>query len=153
MAVRTIIKSINPKIRKKSKPVKVFDEALENLLEDMKDTMRDTGHGAGLSAVQIGVLKRVCVIEANGLYLEMINPEIIKQSGSQICEEGCLSIPDTFGNVKRPMNVTVKALDRHGYEYTISAEDFLAVVMCHEIDHMEGILFTDKLEKELEVKA
>ena len=103
--------------------------------------------GCGLAGPQVAVLKRIAVIEANGMYFELINPEIIKSSGCQDSKEGCLSVKEVNGLVKRPEKITVRALDRFGYEYTISVEGFLTTVFCHEIDHLDGIIFTDRAEK------
>ena len=104
-------------------------------------------NGSGLSAVQVGVLKRIFVININGCYIEFINPEIIKQSGEQYNIEGCLSVDMPYGYVKRPMNVTVKALDRNGNKFTFSATDYTAIAICHENDHLDGILYIDKCKK------
>jgi peptide deformylase len=149
MALRNIVKVLNDEefLRKKSKPVKEFDEKLWELLDDMKETMHQND-GMGIAAVQVGVLKRVVIVEANNLYLELINPEIINQKGSDIETEGCLSVGNEHGYVERPMKITVKAQDRFGYDYTITGEKYLARAICHEIDHLNGILFTDKIIKD-----
>ena len=146
MALRNIVKVGDELLRKKSKPVKVFDEALWELLDDMKETMHEN-NGMGLAAVQVGVLKRVIIIEANNMFMELINPEIIAQSGEDIEQEGCLSVGKDYDYVKRPMYVTVRAQDRFGYDFCISGEKYLARVLCHEIDHLDGVLFIDKIEK------
>ncbi|MDD4110273.1 MAG: peptide deformylase [Clostridia bacterium] len=146
MATRNIVKVFDNEeiLRKKSKPVKEFDENLWVLLDDMKETMHQN-EGMGLAAVQVGILKRILIVEANNLFLELINPEIISQKGSDIEKEGCLSVGPEYDYVKRPMTVTVKAKDRMGYEFTITGEKYLARVLCHEIDHLDGILYTDKV--------
>lgn len=144
MALRKVVKVGDELLRKTSKPVKVFDGNLEVLIDDMWETM-DANKGMGLAAPQVGVLKRVVVMEVNGMKLELVNPEIIAQDGSDIEEEGCLSCGTVRGKVKRPMTVTVKAQDRYGYEFTITGEKWLARCMCHEIDHLNGILFIDKV--------
>lgn len=146
MATRNIVKVIDNEefLRKKSKPIKDFDENLWELLDDMKKTMYQND-GMGLAAVQVGILKRIIIVEANNLFLELINPEIISQKGSDIDQEGCLSVGPGHGYVKRPMVVTVKAKDRLGYDFTITGEKYLARVLCHEIDHLNGILYTDKV--------
>lgn len=144
MALRKVVKVGDELLRKTSKPVKVFDGNLEVLIDDMWETM-DANKGMGLAAPQVGVLKRVVVMEVNGMKLEFVNPEIIAQDGSDIEEEGCLSCGTVRGKVKRPMTVTVKAQDRYGYEFTITGEKWLARCMCHEIDHLNGILFIDKV--------
>lgn len=146
MAIRNIVYDDNELLLKQSKKVVNFDEKLWELLDDMKETM-NLYNGVGIAAVQVGVLKRAVIVSINNLFLEMINPEIIKQSGNQCGVEGCLSIKNIQGYVNRPSHVTVKACDRYGYEYTITAEGDLAVVMCHEIDHINGILFTSKMVK------
>ncbi len=151
MATRKIILEDNPLLRKKSKVVTVFDEKLWDLLDDMKETMR-TNNGCGLAAPQIGILKRIVVVEVNGLYLEMINPEIISQKGNQCDVEGCLSVPNRSGYVNRPKLVAVRAYDRYGKEYAITGTDLLAICLCHEIDHLDGILYIDKMIKEYKGK-
>lgn len=146
MAIRNIVKVGDDLLRKKSKPVHDFDENLWELLDDMKETMYKN-NGMGLAAVQVGVLKRVIIIEANNMFMELINPEIISERGSDIEKEGCLSVGTNYEYVKRPMQVTVKAQDRLGYDFIITGEKYLARVLCHEIDHLDGILFIDKVEK------
>ena len=146
MAIRNIVKVGDDLLRKKSKPVRNFDENLWELLDDMKETMYKN-NGMGLAAVQVGVLKRVIIIEANNMFMELVNPEIISERGSDIEKEGCLSVGTNYEHVKRPMQVTVKAQDRLGYDFTITGEKYLARVLCHEIDHLDGILFIDKIEK------
>ena len=143
MSVRNIIKIGNTTLRKKSKPVTSFDEDLSTLLDDMKKTMIEK-KGVGISAVQVGVLRRAIIIEVEeNEYLELINPEILKTKGSVKDSEGCLSIPDFYCDVKRPKYVLVKAFDRKGREFTFEAKDYLARCVCHEIDHLDGILFVD----------
>lgn len=147
MAIRNVVKVGDELLRKKSKPVHNFDENLWELLDDMKETMYKN-NGMGLAAVQVGVLKRVIIIEANNMFMELINPEIIAQHGMDIEKEGCLSVGPENEYVKRPMQVTVKAQDRLGYDFTITGEKYLARVLCHEIDHLNGVLFIDKAEKD-----
>lgn len=147
MADRRVVMMGDELLRKKSKPVRVFDEYLWNLLDDMKDTMHHK-NGMGLAAVQVGILKRVIIIEANNMFVELINPVITKERGEDIEEEGCLSVGTMTGLVKRPMEVTVTAQDRYGYTFTLSGEKYLARVLCHEIDHLDGVLFIDKMIKE-----
>lgn len=147
MAVKKIVLVPDPILRKKSKPVPKITGNILKLLDNMADTMYDAG-GVGLAAPQIGILKRVIVIDTReedgpGL-IEMINPEILEAKGSQTGPEGCLSIPGINGEVERRSYVKVKGLDRNGNEQIIEAENFLATVFQHEIDHLEGILFTDK---------
>ncbi len=143
MSVRNIIKIGNETLRKKSKPVVNFDEDLSTLLDDMKKTMIEK-RGVGIAAVQVGVLRRAIIIEVDeNEYLELINPVILKTKGSVKDSEGCLSIPDFYCEVKRPKFVEVKAFDRNGREFTFDAKDYLARCVCHEIDHLDGILFVD----------
>ena len=143
MSVRNIIKIGNATLRKKSKPVTSFDEDLSTLLDDMKKTMIEK-KGVGIAAVQVGVLRRAIIIEVDeNEYLELINPEILKTKGSVKDSEGCLSIPDFYCDVKRPKYVQVKSFDRKGREFTFDAKDYLARCVCHEIDHLDGVLFVD----------
>lgn len=151
MADRKVVMMGDELLRKKSKPVRVFDEYLWDLLDDMKETMRHK-NGAGLAAVQVGILKRVVIVEANNMFIELVNPVIVKERGEDIEEEGCLSVGTMTGRVKRPMEVTVVAQDRYGYNFTLTGEKFLARVLCHEIDHLDGVLFVDKMLKETKAK-
>ena len=150
MATRRILRIDNKEdlefLRKKSKTVENFDERLHVLLGDMHDTVRKAD-GAGLSAVQIGVLKRVfIIIDEDDEIVEFINPEIIEASGScPILEEGCLSVPKSYGKVKRPNIVVIKAFDRYGKEFTRQFVGFSAKAVCHESDHLNGELFIDKV--------
>lgn len=151
MADRKVVMMGDELLRKKSKPVRVFDEYLWDLLDDMKETMHHK-NGAGLAAVQVGILKRVVIVEANNMFIELVNPVIVKERGEDIEEEGCLSVGTMTGRVKRPMEVTVVAQDRYGYNFTLTGEKFLARVLCHEIDHLDGVLFVDKMLKETKAK-
>ena len=146
MALRSVVYSDEPMIRKKSRFVEVFDEKLDELLDDMYETMQKED-GVGIAAPQVGVLKQVVVIETNGMKLELINPKIVKSSGSQESFEGCLSVKDYNGVVIRPNKVTVEAYDRYGNPFSISVEGFMSTVFCHEIDHLSGVLFIDKAIK------
>jgi peptide deformylase len=144
MAIRIIVKDPDPVLREKSKPVTKITPNIHKLLDDMADTMYDA-EGVGLAAPQIGILKRVIVIDVgdeHGL-IEMINPELIHKEGEQLGSEGCLSIPGLRGDVKRAMKVTVKGLDRNGNEIVITGTELLARAFQHEIDHLNGVLFTD----------
>lgn len=143
MAIRNIVKLGDDTLRKTCKPVKIIDKRLHALLDDMAQTMYEAG-GVGLAAPQVGVLKRVVVIDVGKGLLELINPEIVSSSGSQTGEEGCLSCGDVRKSVTRPMHVEVRALDRNGRGITIKAEELLARCCCHEIDHLDGILFLDR---------
>ncbi len=143
MAIRQLRTSEEEILRKKSKLVKEITPQVITLLEDMAETMYDAP-GVGLAAVQVGVLKRVVVIDIGEGLIELINPEIIKEEGLQRTKEGCLSVPGMTGAVDRAEKLTVKALDRNGNEFSFDAEGYLAVAIGHEMDHLDGILFTDK---------
>lgn len=145
MATRKVLQEGDPTLRKKSKPVKDFDDDLDQLLDDMKETMHEN-NGMGLAAVQVGVLRRVVIVEANGMFVEFVNPEIVKTEGEDIDTEGCLSVGKFEGRVKRPYKVTVRAFDRYGYPFEITGEKYFARCICHEVDHLNGILFIDKCE-------
>lgn len=151
MAIRNVVKVGDDFLRRKCKTVQKFDENLWELLDDMKETMREN-NGMGLAAPQVGVSKRIVIMEVNNNFYELINPEIIAKSGSVIGEEACLSVPNKSGNVKRPEKVTVHFYDRFGCELTISGEDMFARCCCHELDHLDGILYIDKLVKGKESK-
>ncbi len=148
MALRTIIDIRNDeRLRKRSKEVRVFDESLDELLNDMRESMRKFD-GCGLAAIQVGVFKRVIIVEADGIYLELINPEIISSSGKQVGQEGCLSVEGRTGLVERPEKLKVKAYTKSGDEIIIESTGFLSVVLSHEIDHLDGVLFIDKIIEE-----
>ena len=153
MATRKVIKVGEKNLRKISKPVKDFDEDLGQLLDDMKETMH-ANDGMGLAAPQVGILRRAIVMEVNNAYFELINPVIIAQSNeTDIEKEGCLSVGDFRGRVERPKEVTVRAFDRFGFPFTLTGEKWLARCICHEIDHLDGILFIDKtLDKDKYLK-
>ena len=143
MAILKIVKFGDPTLRKVSRPVEAITPRITTLLDDMIDTMRDAG-GCGLAAVQVGVLRRVVVIEVEeGNVIELINPKIVAYAGEQEEMEGCLSFPGNYGICKRPAHVTVKALDRNGNKFTVSGEGLLARALCHECDHLDGKIYTD----------
>lgn len=146
MAIRNILKMGDPVLNKKSKPVVKFDEKLHAMLDDMADTMYDD-EGVGLAAPQVGILRRAVVVDIGEGLIELINPEIIEAIGEQIGPEGCLSVEDYVADVKRPNYVKVKAQDRYGKEFEIEGEEFLARAFCHELDHLDGILFVERVEK------
>ena len=155
MATRNIVTTEEPLLYKKSRPVKAFDARLHQLLDDMAETLLSSG-GVGLAAPQVGVLRRaVLVIETNvpegeeEKLIELINPEIIESSGEQYGAEGCLSFPDEYGLVKRPLDVTVRAQDRNGESFTVSGTGLTARCFCHEIDHLDGIVFTTLCDRML----
>ncbi len=144
MAIRNIRTEEDNILRKKSREVTKFDKRLYQLIDDMKETMY-AAPGVGLAGVQVGALKKVAVIDIGDNLIEVINGKVIKKEGTQVEVEGCLSIPDVYGKVERPEKVTVSYLDRDGIHKEISAEGLLAVALCHEIDHFDGILFRDKV--------
>ena len=143
MAIRNIVQLGDPTLRKKCFEVTDFGAKTHELLDDMRDTMFKA-NGAGIAAPQVGVLRRVFIVNADNKYYECINPTIVKQSGSQVGEEGCLSVRGKYGTVERPNKVTVKAFDRYGKPFTVNAEGFLARAFCHENDHLDGIVYIDK---------
>lgn len=142
MAIRKILISPNETLKKKCKEVKIIDESVGILLDDMYETMI-ANDGCGLAAPQIGVLKRIVVLEVNGLKLELVNPIITAKSGEIIDIEACLSVKGVQGYVKRPEKVTVRALDRYGEPFEFTGRGLIAKCICHECDHLDGILFTD----------
>lgn len=147
MAIRSIREIGDDLLRKKSREIEVVDDRVRQLLDDMYDTLKQTDDGVGLAAPQVGILKRAIVIDLtceDGPIYKLINPVIVKRSGEQECTEGCLSVPGRLGKVTRPKKVVVEALNEKGEKITIKGEDLLAVVLCHEIDHLDGILFIDK---------
>lgn len=143
MAIRNIVKQGDPVLRKKSFEVTDFGQKTHELLDDMKDTLIKA-QGAGLAGVQVGVLRRLFIVSVEEGYFEFINPVIVKKSGKQVGSEGCLSIPNKYGEVERPNKVVVKAQDRFGAEFTLTAYEFFARAICHEYDHLDGILYIDK---------
>ena len=143
MAIRNIRKDGDEILRKRSKEVEEINEKILILLKDMADTLYKAD-GVGLAAPQVGVLKRVVVIDVGEGLIELINPVIKSQSGQQRMAEGCLSIPGLYGEVERPAHVVVEALNPKGEKIVIEGEGLLAVALCHEIDHLDGILFKDK---------
>lgn len=144
MALRNIVKLGDPILNKKSRVVEKFDDRLATLIDDMFETMYD-GNGVGLAAVQVGILKRVVVIDIGEGPIELVNPEITLEEGEQISQEGCLSLPGKWANTKRPQRVQVKAQDRNGKWQVFTGEDLKAKAFCHEIDHLDGILFTSHI--------
>ena len=143
MAIRNIMIDDDPVLRRKARRVEKIDQRLLILLEDMAETMRKAD-GVGLAAPQVGVLKRVVVIETDEGILEMINPEIVETEGESIATEGCLSLPGRAGKVPRPGWVRAKYLDRDGNQMEIEADDLIARAICHETDHLNGVLFIDR---------
>jgi len=147
MAIRNIVKEGDDILRQKSRAITVFDANLSVLIDDMIDTMIHA-EGAGLAAVQVGSLKRVFVATDEDEFIHVfVNPVVLEEKGQQIFNEGCLSIPHRKGDVKRAKQLKIKAQDREGAEFIIKAKDFFAVVCSHELDHLDGILYIDRLDK------
>lgn len=145
MALREIRTFDDEILRKKSKNVEKVDNKIRDLLNDMAETMYNTPNGGGLAGCQVGILKRLVVIDLGEGLIKLVNPEIIKEEGEQIVVEGCLSFPDVWGKLKRPKKVTVQALNENGEKITIKGSGLMARCLCHEIDHLNGIVFTDKI--------
>lgn len=148
MARRNIVKMGDPLLRKISRPVENFDEKLHVLLDDMIETLHSVG-GLGLAAPQVGVLKRVCIVEYDDKLYELVNPVLVKSSGSCVDNEGCLSVVGFRGLVERPEKITVEYFDRYGKKRQQHAEGYFARVFLHEMDHLDGILFADKMIRKL----
>lgn len=143
MAKLKIVKVGDDILRKRCRPVEEITPKIHRLLDDMAETMR-AAQGVGLAAPQVGILRRIVVVEVEeGNLIELINPKIIAYAGEQEGTEGCLSVPNKWGTVKRPMHVTVRALNRHGEEFEITGSGFLARAFCHELDHLDGKLYID----------
>ena len=143
MAILNIVKEGDATLRKVCRPVTEITPRILQLLDDMRDTLIEA-NGAGLAAPQVGILRRICLVDTGDEILELINPEIIATEGVQNELEGCLSVPDVWGITERPMKVTVRATNRFGEEYTAEGEDLIARCFCHELDHLDGHLFTDR---------
>lgn len=145
MAIRKIVKLGEDEVlRKRSRKVDKFDKRLWTLMDDMADTMYEAD-GAGLAAPQVGILKRAVVVDVGEGLIELVNPEILEAEGAQECIEGCLSVPGRRGKVERPAKVRVHAQDRKGNHIELEGEGFLANAICHELDHLDGIMYTDKM--------
>lgn len=149
MAIRSIVKVGDPVLSKKCREVENIDDRIITLLDDMIDTLYDSG-GVGLAAPQVGVLKRIAVIDVGYGLIELINPEIVSTEGTQNDLEGCLSLPGKWGYVERPKKVTVRAMDRTGDVYEYEGEDLLARAFCHELEHLDGILFSSHVTEFVE---
>ena len=146
MAIRNIVKLGDPVLRKTARSVLEFNSRIATLVEDMLETMY-AAEGVGLAGPQVGVLKRVCVVDIGDGPIELINPVILEKKGEQQESEGCLSLPGRYDVTSRPMWVKVRAQDRFGKTFTVTGEGPLARAFCHEIDHLDGILFIDRLAK------
>lgn len=144
MAIRNILTNDFLTLHKKSKPVVEFNEKLKILVEDLKQTLSLKETGVGLAAPQVGILRCVVVVDIGKGAFELVNPQIVEQKGEQVAVEGCLSFPNRFEKVKRPEFVKVKAFNQNKEEVVVNAQGFLARVLCHEIDHLNGVVFLDK---------
>ena len=149
MALRKILSHLNPALHMKCKPVEKFDEKLHKLLDDMRETLIESG-GVGLAAPQVGILRRLFLVdigaEENEI-VEFINPEILETDGEQVGPEGCLSVPGKYGLVKRPYYVKVRAQDRNGEWFEAEGEELIGRCFCHENDHLDGIIYTEVMER------
>ena len=148
MGLRKILTVKEPSLHKMCRPVEQFDGKLHKLLDDMKETLLDAG-GVGLAAPQVGILRRVVVVDTGEEILELVNPELLETSGEQVGAEGCLSVPGKYGLVKRPMVAKVRAQDRNGDYSEAEGEELIARCFCHEIDHLDGIVYTEVMERYL----
>ena len=146
MAIRNIVKNGDDILRKVCRSQLTFDDRLATILDDMVETMY-AANGVGLAAPQVGILRRYCVIDVGEGIIELINPVIVSTEGEQCDQEGCLSFPGEYGMVSRPEKVTVRAQNRNGENFTITGEGLLARALCHEIDHLDGIVYKDRLVK------
>ena len=146
MGLRKILTDKEPALHKVCKPVTVFDEKLHRLLEDMRETLIDS-QGVGLAAPQVGILRRVVLVDTGDEILELVNPELLETDGEQTGAEGCLSVPGKYGLVTRPYWAKVRAQDRDGNWYEAEGEELIARCFCHEIDHLDGIIYTQVMER------
>ncbi|MFY9285566.1 MAG: peptide deformylase [Tissierellaceae bacterium] len=152
MALRRIRLEGDPILRKKSRPIDEINDRIQVLLDDMVETMRDA-EGVGLAAPQVGVLRRAVVIDVGEGPIKIINPEIIDEEGTKIDIEGCLSVPNKAGKVERPERVKIKYINEDGEDVILEGEGLLAKAICHEIDHLDGILYTDKVIEYVDLTA
>ena len=148
MALRNIVLQGEPCLTKKCRPVTEFNGRLHTLLDDLKDTLLASG-GVGLAAPQVGILRRAVVIDVGDGLVELVNPVIVESDGQQSGPEGCLSIPGRSGVVTRPNHVKVQAQDADGNAIELEAEEFFARAVCHELDHLDGVLYVDKMDREI----
>ena len=148
MGIRKILTDQDPALHKVCKPVEVFDKKLHKLLDDMQETLVDS-NGVGLAAPQVGILRRVVLVDTGEEILELINPEMLETDGEQVGPEGCLSVPGKYGLVKRPYWAKVRAQDRNGNWYEAEGEELIARCFCHELDHLDGIVYTEVMERYL----
>ena len=148
MGLRKIMTVKDPCLHKVCRPVEKFDGKLHRLLDDMKETLAQA-NGVGLAAPQVGILRRVVVVDTGEEMLELVNPELLETSGEQVGSEGCLSVPGKYGIVKRPNYAKVRAYDRDGNEFEVEGEELMARCFCHELDHLDGIVYTEIMERYL----
>ena len=148
MGLRKILTDKEPALHKVCKPVTSFDAKLHKLLDDMGETMRDS-NGVGLAAPQVGILRRVVTVDLGDEILELVNPSLLETDGEQSGAEGCLSVPGKYGLVTRPYYAKVKAQDRFGEWFEVEGEELIARCFCHELDHLDGIVYTEVMERYL----
>ena len=146
MGLRKILTDKDPALHKVCRPVEKFDGRLHKLLDDMKETLIDA-NGVGLAAPQVGILRRVVLVDTGDEVLELINPSLLETSGEQVGAEGCLSVPGKYGLVKRPNYAKVRAQDRNGNWFEAEGEELIARCFCHELDHLDGIVYTEVMER------
>ena len=146
MGLRKILTDKEPALHKVCKQVVTFDNKLHKLLDDMAETLEEA-NGVGLAAPQVGILRRVVLVDTGEEVLELINPELVETSGEQVGAEGCLSVPGKYGLVKRPYYAKVRAQDRFGHWYEAEGEELIARCFCHELDHLDGIIYTEVMER------
>ena len=146
MGLRKILTDKDPSLHKVCRPVENFDRRLHKLLDDMVETMQDA-NGVGLAAPQVGILRRVVTVDTGEGILELVNPTLIETDGEQIGAEGCLSVPGKYGLVKRPYYAKVRAQDRYGEWFEVEGEELIGRCFCHELDHLDGIVYTEVMER------
>ena len=146
MGIRKILTVDEPALHKECRPVEKFDEKLHTLLEDMRQTLVDA-QGVGLAAPQVGILRRVVLVDTGDEILELINPSLLETDGEQVGAEGCLSVPGKYGIVNRPYYAKVKAQDRNGEWFECEGEELIARCFCHELDHLDGIIYTEVMDR------
>ena len=146
MGLRKILTDKEPSLHKICRPVEKFDSRLHKLLDDMVETMKDA-HGVGLAAPQIGILRRIVVVDTGEEVLELVNPTMLETDGEQLGAEGCLSVPGKYGLVNRPCYAKVRAQDRNGEWFEVEGEEIIARCFCHELDHLDGIVYTEVMER------
>ena len=146
MGLRKILTDKDPALHKVCKPVEQFDRKLHKLLDDMAETLAEA-NGVGLAAPQVGILRRVVIVDTGEEVLELVNPELVETDGEQVGPEGCLSVPGKYGLVKRPYYAKVRAQDRNGNWYEAEGEELIGRCFCHELDHLDGIVYTEVMER------